>query len=182
MKRDKIIFFDRDGIVNKRIVGDYVRSIQEFKFLPGFLEIFKIIPNNFICILITNQQGIGKGVMTESDLNIIHTYMQKELQFLTGRNFDDIYYCTSLASDNDFRRKPNPGMILEALSKWEVDASCSWIIGDSVSDVQAGKNARTNTILIGKYPPKSVKSADRIFGDHLEALEYINEFIVKGKC
>ncbi len=113
---NKAIFFDRDGIVNYRPVGDYVKSPQEFRFLPDFLEFFVFIKkNNYLAIVITNQQGIGKGLMTDEDLSIIHLKMQEDLFNITGYNFDDIYYCPDLALTPSQRRKPNPGMILEAV-------------------------------------------------------------------
>ena len=148
----KAIFFDRDGIVNKRLVGDYVKSIREFEFLHDFFALFEFAnTNGFLKIVISNQQGVAKGIMSETDLEQITEFMQHEIQKRIGTCFDDIYYSTDLSSSNSFRRKPNPGMILEAISKWNIDAANSWMIGDSIGDVIAGKRAGVQTILVGEY-------------------------------
>ncbi|HYF02468.1 MAG TPA: HAD family hydrolase [Patescibacteria group bacterium] len=149
---NKAFFFDRDGIVNRRKMGDYVYSINEFEFLPHFFSLFKSVKESgFLAILITNQQGIGKGLMTEEALREIHAHMQRELLKETGFQFDDMYFCADLASANSFRRKPQPGMLLDAIKKWGIDAEKSWMIGDSISDAQAGKAAGVKTILIGDF-------------------------------
>ena len=82
---NKAFFFDRDGIVNKRIIGDYVKEISEFEFIPEFFDIFELIcKKGYIPILVTNQQGIGKKLMTEEQLIIVHDYMNKNLLDKTG--------------------------------------------------------------------------------------------------
>lgn len=148
MSLKKCIFFDRDGVVNKRLVGDYVKKISEFEFKSDFLEFFNRLSDNYLKIIITNQQGIGKGLMTENDLANIHSHMQRHLSENFGKNFDDIYFCPDLKELNSFRRKPNPGMILEAMDKWKIEASRSWMIGDSESDIVAGSKAGLKTIFI----------------------------------
>lgn len=145
----KAVFFDRDGVVNFRLVGDYVKNKKEFIFLDDFLLFFKDIKEkNYLAFLVTNQQGVGKKLMTEKELKTLHKYMQKQLAIRTGFAFDDIFYCTSLAAQNDPRRKPAPGMILEALAKWDIDEENSWMIGDSVNDIIAGKSAGLKTVLL----------------------------------
>ena len=148
---NKAIFFDRDGIVNERLIGKYVKNISEFVFVHSFLHFFaKIKENNYLAILITNQQGIGKGLMSEDDLGHIHHHMQTELKRKTGYNFDDIYFSPDLADSGSKTRKPAPGMILKAAEKWNIDLKSSFMVGDSSSDIQAGINAGTSTILINK--------------------------------
>ncbi len=146
--KNKAIFFDRDGVVNKRIIADYVKSVQQFDIIPEIPEIMKFLKaNSYLLILITNQQGVGKGMMSQMELDIVHQFMQDELaQF--GVKFDDIYFCTDIAQNNSYRRKPNPGMILEAIDKHDIDPSKSFMIGDSGSDVIAGQRAGLKTILI----------------------------------
>lgn len=171
---NKAFFFDRDGIVNTRKVGDYVYSIDEFEFLEGFFSLFKTVKQaGFLAILITNQQGIGKGLMTEAALKEIHDFMQSGLLKETGMQFDDIFFCGDLASANSFKRKPQPGMILEAMGKWEVDARNSWMIGDSKSDAQAGHAAGVKTILVGDFPQED---ADFVFKDLGEAGMFLKKF------
>ncbi len=145
------IFFDRDGIVNDKLVDNYVRNIGQFKFLNDFFNTFKIVKKfNFLTFLVTNQQGIGKNLMSESDLREIHEFMNNELINQTGSSFDEIYFCPSLETENDFRRKPNPGMILEAIEHYNLDKNKCIMIGDSVSDVLAGNNAGIQTILVNE--------------------------------
>ena len=143
------IFFDRDGIVNTRLVDKYVLNINQFEFSPNFFDLFSALKKiGYLAILITNQQGIGKGLMTDSDLDIIHKYMQNTILNETGFAFDDIFYCGELKEANSFRRKPNPGMIIEAIEKYNIDINNSFMIGDSFSDIEAGKKAGVKTIYI----------------------------------
>ncbi|MDT3739236.1 MAG: HAD family hydrolase [Candidatus Kapabacteria bacterium] len=147
--KNKAVFFDRDGIINRRIVGEYVAEPDEFILNPEIPEILKYLKKqSFLIILITNQQGVDKGIMSLSELEIVHNFMQKLLQEKSGVIFDEIYYCTDLADTNSFYRKPNPGMLLDAIKKWDIDPSKSIMIGDSDSDVIAGKKAGTATILV----------------------------------
>ncbi len=163
MPKNKAIFFDRDGVVNYRPIGEYVLRINEFHFLPDFLQFFPIIKKKgYLAILISNQQGVGKELMTEDELNQITAFMQRELNKLTGYNFDYIYYCTELKTSNSYRRKPNPGMLLEAIEQLNINPEESWMIGDSESDMIAGKRAGVRTILLNPFPP-SQSVADRQF-------------------
>ncbi len=152
------VFFDRDGIVNNRLVGDYVKNLDEFIIIPDFIHIFKIVKNmNFLAIMVSNQQGIGKGLMSETQLEEIHKFLQDFLFSRSETKFDSIKYCPSLAETNDYRRKPNPGMILEAIDEFNLDKKKCIIIGDSESDVLAGKSAGIQTILINKQNHLQVK-------------------------
>lgn len=174
----KAIFFDRDGIVNYRPVGDYIKSADEFRFIPDFIEFFKYIKNkDYLAIVITNQQGVGKKVMTEADLINIHNKMQEDLKNITEFQFDDIYYCTNLATEFSCRRKPNPGMLLEAIEKWNINRSLSWMIGDSLSDVIAGRNAEVNTIYIGKSNKNAFINADKEFISLNDAKTFFENFV-----
>ena len=149
---NKAIFFDRDGVINYRIVGEYVQNFNDFKFCPDFFDFFHYVKSlGFLAIVITNQQGIGKGLMTEEDLHLIHAKMQEEIKLKTGYSFDDIYFCGSLNTQKCTRRKPNPGMILEAIEKWNINRDKSWIIGDSMSDILAGEKAEIGTIYLGQH-------------------------------
>ncbi len=163
--KNKAVFFDRDGIVNDRKIGGYIEKIEEFVFIPGFFEFFEVVKENYLTILVTNQQGISKGIMSEADLDKVHRYMQARLKEHTGRNFDDIYYCKDLEESNSYYRKPNPGMLLDAIKKWNIDKSASWMIGDDISDYEAGYAAGVRTILIGNYNKKLAPNVDIIFKD-----------------
>ncbi len=162
MQNNKAILFDRDGVVNYRIVGDYVKSKNEFCFIPDFLKFFKFIKqNDFLAFLVTNQQGVGKGMMTEDQLIQVLDYMQTKLKETSGYSFDDIYFCTELAETNSFYRKPNPGMLLEAINNYNIEISESLMIGDSKSDVLAGRAVGMKTILLA--PPYVDQSEEPYF-------------------
>lgn len=144
------LFLDRDGVINVRLIDDYVKNINEFEFLPGVLEAFRIFAEIFgRIIIVTNQQGVGKGLMTLQDVDSVHDYMLKEIENQKGR-VDKIYVCPQLKSDPDNFRKPSPRMAYMAQHDFpEIDLEKSVMIGDSNSDIEFGKNAGMFTILIG---------------------------------
>lgn len=162
-QQQKAVFFDRDGIVNTRIMGGYVTSIGEFEILPGFFDVFRQVKEaGYLAVLVTNQQGIGKGLMTEADLHTIHEYMQSELLVHTGFVFDDLFFCPDLASVENSCRKPSPAMLLAAIDKWNIDPLQSWMIGDTVSDAKAARAAGVKAILVGNFTIESNLPAEYI--------------------
>lgn len=150
------LFLDRDGVINRRIPESYVTAIKEFEFLPGSKEAIAECASVFKHILVvTNQQGIGKGLMTESDLEAIHHHMQMEVHLAGGR-IDEAYFCPGLKRDNPICRKPEIGMYLQACDDFpEIHPEKSIMVGDSPSDIQFGRKAGIK-ILVG-------------IGDRLEA-------------
>ena len=149
------LFLDRDGVINVRLIDDYVKNINEFEFLPGVLYAFKIFTEKFgRIIIVTNQQGVGKGLMTLQDVDTVHQFMTKKIEAQKGR-IDAIYVCPQLKSDPDNFRKPSPRMAYMAQHDFpEIDFDKSIMIGDSNSDIEFGKNAGMYTILIGDEPVK----------------------------
>ena len=148
-KKFDTLFLDRDGVINYKIENDYVKSIQDFKFIPEFIHVVKNLSLLFNrIIIITNQQGIGKGLMSISDLNEIHEYMLNIINDNNGK-IDKIYFCPHLASENCLCRKPSPGMIQKAFQDYpDIDRSKSYFIGDSDSDMQAGKAEKLISIKV----------------------------------
>jgi histidinol-phosphate phosphatase family protein len=144
------LFLDRDGVINRRIMDGYVQTINEFDILPGVLDTITRFTNQFQRIfIVTNQQGIGKGIMTHGQLTNIHNHLIDEISKNNG-NIDAVYYAPQLVAENSNFRKPKIGMALKAKVEFpEVDLSKSIMIGDSVSDMQFGKNAGMTTIFIG---------------------------------
>ena len=140
------LFLDRDGVINERIIDGYVQNISQFHLLDGVTEAVTIFKEIFGRVfVVTNQQGIDKGIMTEEDLLYVHTYMQD----LIGIPFDKIYFCPSLAEANSPLRKPNIGMAIEAQKDFpSVDFSKSIMVGDASGDILFGKNAGMKTIYI----------------------------------
>lgn len=149
------LFLDRDGVINVRLIDDYVKNLGEFEFLPGVLDAFTIFAEKFgRIIIVTNQQGVGKGLMTLQNVDKVHDFMVKEIEKQKGR-VDKIYVCPQLKSDPDNFRKPSPRMAYMAQHDFpEIDFYKSVMIGDSNSDIEFGKNAGMYTILIGDEPVK----------------------------
>ena len=147
---DWTLFLDRDGVINVRIIDGYVAKIEEFEFLPGVIEAFKIFKNKFNrIIVVTNQQGVGKGLMTEDDVKEVHDFMINEVENHDGK-IDKVYFCPQLKSVPDNYRKPSPKMAYMAKEDFpEIDLSKSIMIGDMNSDVEFGNNAGMMTVFIG---------------------------------
>ncbi len=148
----KTLFLDRDGVINKKIENDYVRKWEQFEFLPNVIEALKIL-NNFFerIIIVTNQRGIGRGLMNEEDLQDIHKRMLSVFR-KEGIKIDKIYYCP-----HDYEkkicncRKPKIGMALKAKKDFpDIDFKNSIMVGDSISDVEFGEKAGMKSYLIGK--------------------------------
>ena len=143
------LFLDRDGVINVKLEERYVRNSNEFEFMQGALVAISKLSKLFKRILIvTNQQGIGKGIMTEDDLNLLHSFMTSEIGKLNGK-IDKIYFCPHLDTENCNCRKPNPGMINQAIADFpEIDCQNSYLIGDSDSDIEAGNRVNLNTVKV----------------------------------
>lgn len=144
------LFLDRDGVINVRIIDGYVTKIEEFEFLPDVIEAFKIFKDKFKrIIIVTNQQGVGKGIMTNSDVEKVHRYMIQEIEQHGGK-VDAVYFCPQLKSVHDNYRKPSPKMAYFAKNDFpDIDLSKSIMVGDMKSDVEFGKNAGMKTVFVG---------------------------------
>ena len=144
------LFLDRDGVINLHFPKDYVKNWNEFYFLEGSIEAIVRLSEVFgKVIVVTNQQGVAKGKMTEDMLRIIHINMLSEIEAAGGR-IDSIYAATVL-SDNDPEgiRKPKIGMAMQAQKDFpDIDFAKSIIVGDSITDMQFGRNAGMFTILV----------------------------------
>lgn len=143
------LFLDRDGVINRRIPDDYVKNWGEFKFLPHVLSSLKKFNSLFHHILVvTNQAGIGKGLMTEPDLSSIHKNAHKIIRKHGGR-IDAFYHCPTLSQVIPNCRKPSPAMGLWARNEFpDIDFSHSVMIGDSASDIEFGKGLGMITVMI----------------------------------
>jgi histidinol-phosphate phosphatase family protein len=128
------IFLDRDGVINKLLPGDYVKSWNEFSFIDGVLDALSLWKRQHKrVIIVTNQRGVGKGLMSLESLDYIHKKMINAIK-KNGGNIDKIYYCTA-TSDNNINRKPNIGMFVRALKDFpDIKKSTTMMIGDSDSD------------------------------------------------
>lgn len=128
-------FLDRDGVINEKIEGDYVRQWEDFRFLPNVADWIKLLNSlDILTIVVTNQRGVALGLMTEQDLDGIHERMVTELA-RAGARIDDVFACPHAAGSCDCR-KPKPGLVYRARNKWDIDLSRSIMIGDSDSDAE----------------------------------------------
>lgn len=144
------LFLDRDGVVNHRLIGDYVKTTDEFQLLPGVKEELNRVRNSFHkIVVVTNQQGIGKGIMSIDDLQKVHVFCS-ELLNPTQTIIDRYYFAPQLAAENSSMRKPGIGMGLQAKKDFpEIDFSKSIMVGDSHSDIEFGNQLGMITVFIG---------------------------------
>ncbi len=143
-------FFDRDGVVNVSPGAGYVERWEDFHFSAGVIDALAWLKQRgFVLILVTNQQGVGKGLMTQQVLDDIHARMQSELA-THGAHFDAIYACTCLKSNPGCKcHKPSAEMALRAEAEHGLDLSRSWMIGDHDRDIEMATNAGIpNTIRV----------------------------------
>ena len=136
------VFFDRDGVVNVSPGAGYVLDWTQFQFAPGAIEALRFCKEKgYATVLVTSQQGVGKGLMSRADLDDIHAHMQKAL-LAENAVFDAIHACTCLASDPACTcRKPSVEMIFTARDALDLDLKRSWLIGDHDRDIQMAMNA-----------------------------------------
>ena len=149
----KSLFLDRDGVINQRIVGNYVRHWEEWEFLEGALEALVILARKFNpIVVVTNQQGVAKGLMTAEDLEQLHQQMLRAIVAAGGR-IDGVYACMEHERDQPYCRKPNPGMAWQAKRDFpQIDFKQSIMVGDSVSDLVFGQELEMRTALLTTKP------------------------------
>lgn len=150
----KAIFLDRDGTIIEEV--NYLKRTGDIKIIPGTLQALRSLKNSgFLNIIITNQSGIARGYFTEEDLIIIHSELKKLLADEKGELIDDLFYSPfhkdavveKYRQDSD-DRKPNTGMIRQAVSKHNIDLKESYFIGDSFTDMLCAGNAGLKKILV----------------------------------
>lgn len=131
------VFLDRDGVINYNR-ADYVKSWAEFRFLPGALTALKRLASSPLdIIVVTNQSAVGRGLLNEHELKQIHANMIQTIQAKGGR-IDHVFYCPHHPNDGCLCRKPKPGMLIQAASALNIDLAGSYLVGDALSDIQAG--------------------------------------------
>ena len=148
----KVAFLDRDGVINRAPdKGCYVLHWRQFQFADGALDMLKALANKgYRLVVVTNQQGVGKGLMDAAALAAVHRNLCAA-SAAQGAPMDAVFSCPHLAVQDCPCRKPKPGLIHEALRRlpYSVDLSKSWMIGDSVRDIEAGAAAGLRTLLLG---------------------------------
>jgi D-glycero-D-manno-heptose 1,7-bisphosphate phosphatase len=165
------LFLDRDGVINKKIDNDYVKQWIEFEFIEGVLDALKFLNTLFgNIIVVTNQQGIGKKLYRIEDLELIHKNMLYEIAYHGGK-IDKVYFSPYLKSENHPYRKPGIGMALKAKEDIStINFKQSIMIGDSMSDMEFGRNAGMKTI----YISEEITENDKIDFN----FKSLNEFVI----
>ena len=152
------LFLDRDGVINRRIVNDYVKSWDQFEFLPGVTDAVAIFTALFgKIVVVSNQQGVGKGLMSQLEVESLHRQMIQEIGIAGGR-IDAAFFSPHLGSDRSVMRKPNIGMALKARKQFPVvHFRHSVMAGDSISDMIFGKRVGMITVFISADPSAARK-------------------------
>ena len=148
------LFLDRDGVINHEKSGDYIRNVEEFQLYEGVLDAFRLLANRFQkIIVVTNQRGIGKGLMRAEDVEQIHSVLQQKVNQIGG-SIHAFFYAPDLETDAP-NRKPNIGMGLQAKKAFpSIDFSKSIMIGNNISDMQFGRNLGMQTIFLHTTNPE----------------------------
>ena len=145
----RTVFLDRDGVINRSPPNmGYVRKWSEFSFIPNAKKaIRELTENGYRIIIVTNQSGIQRGLYSEESLADIHSRMVTEIN-KTGGAIDAVYYCPHHPDAGCECRKPKTGMLMRAADEHNIELSNAYLIGDSVTDIQAGQRAGTRTFLV----------------------------------
>ncbi len=166
---DWTLFLDRDGVINRKLENDYVLRPEQFIFIPGSLEAISILTDIFRrIIIVTNQQCIGRGLVTEKEIDIIHKIMKEKIEE-SGGKITDIFVSPWLESENNQYRKPGIGMAEAATSKYgDIKFSRSVMAGDSITDMKFGKSAGMINVLISDSIPEGKQLFDLRYNNLLD--------------
>lgn len=172
------IIVDRDGTLNRELSDGWVRSVEEWEWLPGSIEALQLLASRGLRIsVVTNQSGIGRGVVSESEVGAVHQHVERELAEhqveLVG-----IYVCPHAPDRGCACRKPAPGLVRRAIDEARVRPEATLLIGDDRRDLQAGEAAGTHVALVctgkGSQFKNSVEPGTLVFRNLLEAAELVS--------
>ncbi|WP_420148502.1 D-glycero-alpha-D-manno-heptose-1,7-bisphosphate 7-phosphatase [Spirosoma sp.] len=170
---NKCVFLDRDGVLNEDRT-DYVYRIEDFIIPDGVPEALRLLKEaGYLLIVITNQAGIAKGLYTRDDVMTCYNYLQEKC----GGLIDDIYYCPHHPKydSESLTRKPGSLLLEKAIAKYEIETDVSWMIGDALRDMQAGKRVGVRTIRIAHEPLPSAEH-DGCATNLLEASQFVLQY------
>ncbi|MBU4344289.1 MAG: D-glycero-beta-D-manno-heptose 1,7-bisphosphate 7-phosphatase [Desulfobacteraceae bacterium] len=138
--KQRVVFLDRDGVIN-RDSPDYIKSWEEFEFLPGSIEAIRLLNlNGFATIIITNQSAINRNMISKQGLEHIHALMKKAIKS-GGGEIKDIFFCPHTPEEGCDCRKPKPGLIYQAQKKYQIDLPASIMVGDDAKDIECASRA-----------------------------------------
>lgn len=177
--RRTVVFLDRDGVINRNRAGDYVRTVDQFEFLPGALEGLALLKRaGCTVIIISNQAGVGKGLMSLEDLEQINDAMLRTISE-RGGEVAAVRCCTHRKDEGCSCRKPQVGLFTGAARELGISLDGAYLVGDALSDLQAGVNAgcRTVIVLTGRASAAEIESwerkPDHVADDLPSAVEWI---------
>lgn len=179
------VFLDRDGVIIQNR-DNYVRSWKDVEFLPSSLQALKqLSQTSYKIIIISNQSAIGRGIITMEQAEAINQRIIKEIIDAGGR-VDGLFICPHTPDDHCFCRKPLPGMFLQAADALSIDLTASAIIGDALTDIQAGSAAGIKTLILVKtgrghkesQSPQTIFTPQFLISDHL--LSAVNIILSKS--
>lgn len=171
----KAVFLDRDGTIIKDMI--YLNDPEKIFVFPEAYEAITILNKaGYLIILATNQSGVARGIVKEENLKLINQMIIDDFKKRDAL-IHDVYYCAEAVDSGSFHRKPSPGMLLEAAKKYDIDLKKSWMVGDRMTDVEAGRRAGCRSILLKNEttPPieGDFEAAENILHDILEAARFI---------
>jgi D-glycero-D-manno-heptose 1,7-bisphosphate phosphatase len=175
--RKRFVLLDRDGVINHRIKNSFVTSWQDFTFLPEALTALRLLSQHgYMVALVSNQAGVGIGMMNANDLQKLTQRFLLEVA-LAGGNIGSVYYCTHAPGDGCLCRTPMPGLLLRAMAEHNPCPASTYMVGDSLCDMEAASRAGCRGILLQRdaflYQRMPCKLAKRVVSNLLEAAQRI---------
>ena len=168
---NRVVLLDRDGVINADRV-DYILSWDQFKFIPGSKAALKLLKERGYSVhIVSNQSAVGRGLMTREELDAITARMLRAIR-RAGGDIQAVHYCTHRPDENCDCRKPRPGLLRDVARKFNLDLQRTWLIGDKLTDVQAGNAVGCRTVLVktGVAP-----EADRVKPDQPDTPDFVAE-------
>ncbi len=186
-KKTGAIFLDRDGVINLPPAGRYISNWDQFRFLPDVLKtLHRLKKRGDRIIVISNQSGVGRGIMTKRQLTEVTRKMVTAIR-KSGGHLDAVYYCTHHPEKSCRCRKPHPSMLQQAARRFAIDLKKSFFIGDSETDILTGRSVGCRTILVltGRHTKETAKhlatQPDRISRNLTQAVRWIAQERIKEK-
>lgn len=160
---NKALFLDRDGVIN--VDFGHVHTKENFIFIDGIFELCRLFQDHgYYIFVVTNQAGIGKGYYSKKTFIDLNSWMKIKFKE-QGVEIMETYFCSHKPEDKCLCRKPKPGMLIDAINKYNIDVSSSFLIGDKQSDIDAGKSANIKNLIYYGY------------NNHFQTIEYISEIL-----
>lgn len=179
--RLQTVFLDRDGVINRDSAA-YIKSWQEFEFLPGSLEALRrLTASGFTILVVTNQSAVGRGLISSETLAGIHRNMRSAIRRHGGR-IRDVFFCPHVPQAGCDCRKPRPGLILQAQQRYGIDLEAAAMVGDSARDIACARRAgcalavrvRSGIQDSVQQPPAAVETvADHVAENLLDAVRWL---------